>query len=646
MKKLLILLILPLFFACSSENSTTNNVPNYILTDKANGISPFPWDYYTEISESKPTGISVKIPTERENDIILTHLGNMLPALNSLSGFGINAPIIIKFSKQLDPKTVADTYNNRCTDETSPYILITISGEKKGELVPLDIKSYDNNHLIIYPFVALDPKTTYSLIITDKLKSIDGSLIKADSFYNTIINDDCNSCKRIKKERDDTIELLKNKFNGKINQKFILSFTTMDLIEPIQKTKEFIDKMTATEKYPATFTTNIISYTENYSENTGLLIKGKIKMYNFMKNHKLTYDYTTKLPQLTGYEEIHFLYFLPKKSEEPFPVMIFQHGLLSSKEKAFNIADEYNKKGIAVFAIDFIYHGERNPRPKDFLNIFKNFIGINIKDGKWDINPNYFMEGIRGMALNHFQLIDFISSLKTLDIYNPATGKMEADGKTDIKTEHLGYEGVSLGSMTGTLTSIFSDKIGATVLNVSGGGISKIILSHFAYKIAGEEIFSFKLPDPWDENRFYQILQTIWDQGDNGGFVKYLFKEGNFTKTHVLMQNALKDEVMPISSTKYIARTMGIELYPPLYYTIDGVKTHNSFPIDGVIKNINNNITAGMSEYYIINNNSEPAIARHGTLFYSTEAAEQSTSFIKSYFDGLDTGKAPKIDKP
>ncbi|GEM_PF-6832278 len=644
------LLFLFLFVSCVVEypEEKESNY-NMILTSPSTGLLPFPWDLYTIHDIYSPTGIRVKIPSSRMRDPVLNMYGNPVTWLDKLSGFGLNAPVILKFSEGIDPEIIAKLYTTKCTTSDSPVFLLTISGKNQGEMIPIEPEfDYDKNYLFLYPYKPLEPSTQYSLVITDKLISINGNKPEPDSYYFHVFSGETDFAgKRISRERKTTLILLKELFPD-IKPVFILSFTTMDIFNIPLKGKETIEMKTPELYYPENFTSMIVDKKENFSEDTGLVIKGVIPLFNFQnKDGEIDFDFKRNEFTSIHIEEVPFLLLYSRKGTEPFPVMIYQHGLNNRKESVYSIADAFNGRGIAIIAIDAVYHGERTPYPGDELDLIKNFIGLWPVRGILKIKPYLLRDNFLQTAFNHFQIIEFLKEIQSIDIYNPKTGKMEKDSIPDIKVQTIGYQGQSMGAFIGTLTSALSPEIGAAILNVGGGRIMEVVRQNMFYRVGGKNLLTyFDMDHPSEGERFLALFQTLLDYIDPASYGYYLLHtdEGVRKKPlNLLMENVWKDMIVPNSATAYLARAIEIPLLQPVFFDIPGIQVLPLFEVSG---NIQGKYTAALSEYYMIYTDTSPHPATHGALLASPEAKEEGSDFLQSYFHGLSSGKPPVIRSP
>ncbi len=646
--KYVIAILLILFSACATQNylpGNENENHTILLTAPQNGLIPYPWDLYTIANNYTPTLMQLKIPLTRANDPILQKYGDPIPYLNELTGFSLNGPIVLKFSKGIDPDIIKKLASTRCTEPTNGVFLLNLH---TGNTIPLDPKFfYGKNYLFLFPHYPLSPATTYALVLSNNLKGIDGSSVVPDNFYIKISRGECSHCSRVVKETNLAKNIIWKRYNS-IKTIAIIPFTTMSIMQPYLAGKREIINDSKKEKYAETFTSNIIDYYPNYSSNTGLVIKGKLRVVKLRNSDgEIQFDYKNGTFKNISYEEIPYLLLFPSHGKEPFPVMIYQHGLNNRKESVFSIADQFNKKGIAIIAIDIVYHGERSPAPGNEMDLVKNFLGIWPENGILKIRPYLLRDEIIQTVFNQLQLIEFLKQISILDVYNLSTKNFGSDGIKDLKGPPYGYQGQSLGGFIGTITTSISSDIGASILNVTGGRISCVVEENRFFKAGGENLLTyFDTLHPSEGERYLALFQNIIDPADPGSFGPILLgkrKGPRGSPVNLLMENVWNDGIVPNKCTAYFARGVGIPLLPPVFFPIDGIIQLKSKEVRG---NIDKIYTAALSQYHMIYLKTKPIAATHSTLLGAPEAQKEGSSFLASYFAGITNSTPPQIISP
>jgi uncharacterized protein len=140
-------------------------------------------------------------------------------------------------------------------------------------------------------------------------------------------------------------------------------------------------------------------------------------------------------------EQVPALLNIPLNAKAPYPCIIAQHGYSSRKEDNVIFALTVARLGYAMFSIDAQYHGERKVRGKDIFSI--------------DIGND--TQAIVQTIIDLRRAIDYLQSRK------------------DIDPDRIGYVGVSMGAILGTIFSGVDSRVKAPILIVGGGGWRTII---------------------------------------------------------------------------------------------------------------------------------------------------------------------------
>jgi cephalosporin-C deacetylase-like acetyl esterase len=127
---------------------------------------------------------------------------------------------------------------------------------------------------------------------------------------------------------------------------------------------------------------------------------------------------------------------IPKTGDPPFPCVIVQHGYSGSKDNFFpSMFDLIAMQGYAAIAIDAQWHGERKEEGKDIFS----------KDLEAD------REAIIQTVIDIRRAIDFLET------------------RQEIEKRRIGYIGISMGAILGTLATAVEPRIDTCVLIVGGG---------------------------------------------------------------------------------------------------------------------------------------------------------------------------------
>jgi alpha-beta hydrolase superfamily lysophospholipase len=151
--------------------------------------------------------------------------------------------------------------------------------------------------------------------------------------------------------------------------------------------------------------------------------------------------------------DLEFVLVLPDPAEHPppWPVTIVQHGFAGTAKDVFIRAAAFNEVGIATIGIDALEHGLRG-------NIIAFFSPDDIRRAR---------ENLRQTVLDQIQLCRL-----AID------GGLDIDGVPGADLDgRCHYFGQSMGGILGGLYTAVSPDTAISVLNVPGGGLSRILRS-------------------------------------------------------------------------------------------------------------------------------------------------------------------------
>ncbi|MBM1105123.1 alpha/beta fold hydrolase [Aurantibacter crassamenti] len=185
---------------------------------------------------------------------------------------------------------------------------------------------------------------------------------------------------------------------------------------------------------------------------------------------------------------------LPKKSLTPLPVIILMHGLGDSKTVDYvEYGNNYFlKNGYAVLRIDISNHGERKTDVYDF-----DFTG----------EYKYWSRNIISQTVFDLRrAVDFIATRKELD------------------QNRIGYYGISLGGIIGTIFCGVDSRIKVPVIALAGGQLNLLYEKNALTQEAKD---------------FVSIIEPL-------NFVQHI------TPRPLLMLNAKNDEIVPPAMSKLL----------------------------------------------------------------------------------------------
>ncbi len=360
---------------CQSEDSTQE--PVSVLVPYNINELPKPNDGYGYDDDGTITGVGEPAAAmSSTNDAYYQDYNNSYAALD---GWGLCAePILIPLQSVNSDKRFP--LNN----ETLSGNVVLIN-ESTGEEVGTQI-SADGSNIIIQCKSGLKEDTTYSIVVTDGVKTEFDEPLKADASFDQLIYSEAQF--NNDKEQDlhtqviSAISSYEEIYPGKGIPVYAAQFKT-------QSSYALLDAMKYNhEVFGSSFTSQLNPITERKKDYDLYTKQLKIPSYlPFTKareseciidefepkdNCPPLYEWITNIdggfptervptPKITEELDITADIYVPNgwdKSSQ-LPTAIFIHGVTAERGTASLMAAEYTKKGYAVVAIDMPYHGER-----------------------------------------------------------------------------------------------------------------------------------------------------------------------------------------------------------------------------------------------------------------------------------------------
>ncbi|MEZ4460566.1 MAG: hypothetical protein R3E66_12740 [bacterium] len=296
-----------------------------------------------------------------------------------------------------------------------------------------------------------------------------------------------------------------------------------------------------------------------------------------------------------------FVLTIPESAQPgvPIPVVLFGHGLFTSRELAYMIANRLAQEGYAVFSMDFPFHGERTPCTQDLdckgaatCDELGQCIFADGSKGELESVASPFPNGpvwpaVSGAkfvdvediasAPDHFaqSVVDLCQSLRVIRSVDWAA----LSGGYVLDDQDVVYLGMSLGGIMGAILAGVEPDIESFALNVAGANFFQLLTTSGSFETAlanvleerditegTDEYFEFEtglrwLLDPVDPlNVIHHATTRQHEYEAPDGTIK------TFPKKRVIIQMAEGDVVVPNASSRSLSERSGVPLqvYTPL----------------------------------------------------------------------------------
>ena len=317
-------------------------------------------------------------------------------------------------------------------------------------------------------------------------------------------------------------------------------------------------------------------------DNIGYVVDGTFDAPNFLSATPHAHDTWQRGSDghvaVRSTSTVWFTLVLPRGDLTNVQTVIFQHGLGGDRSQVFAIADTLAQAGYAVAAIDAPYHGMRaDPMALDTVHTFGSATGADLygdvtgtqiyveylgvfEPGPYAaFHPFYPRDAFRQSVADLMALTDLLERADWAAVTTYSGGP----ASLDLSTDSFPFVGVSLGGILGTMFVTMEPKVGAAVLNVTGGQLTRLVDYSPSFRDTFFPIlfpqFSLNLNAVTDARDTVTTLpmialyQTLLDRGDSMTFAPRLAR----MDTDVLFQMAIDDETVPNIATEALAHAAG-----------------------------------------------------------------------------------------
>lgn len=587
---------------------TTSGRPS-IWFDSATSQVPVPNDLLFDRQANKVT-----LPANPNDDENTKHIKKLL---NAYDGFSTTGAITIKASAPVDPQKVQDPKNIRVFLVKDSEI-IEHTDLNRGVL-------QDGQTMWVQPKLALEHNAEYVYVVSRDLTTTTGANLEAQPigamlrFESPLIVDGKPQVSALDSARASLLEprrLLAKRVVDKLTLEGIqrehiaaaVPFKTVSSVEMLMNLRARL--------YKENLRTDIVNTLEASPTSRGLLlvmpsvrtiVTGKMTVLDHLDAESLAWREDGK-----GEERlVDFTLTIPRQAEKgkPVPVVVFGHGLETSRELLYLIAEKLAQNGFAAISMDLPLHGERSVCLRD----------SNCKDGgtcnerhecilpdgskgemqriksPWPNGPSYpITSGEPFIDIKHIDaardhfiqaIMDMCQLVRVVRQANweKATGGYVLDGQDMV------YLGMSLGGILGSNLSVVEPTIGTFVLNVPGGGFLDMVQASAAFRsLFDDELKERGILEGSDEFfRFVNGARWIVDPVDPVNIahhaiqdpIRYVDPVDGQEKVapvkRVMIQMAKNDSVVPNISTRILSERMQVP-----YITYEPSISNHAFLFD------------------------------------------------------------------
>lgn len=596
-------------------------------------LTPYPSNRYTRADSASPTGQRVSISTETTGDVLPVSYASITDQLNERDGFSTIGGITIHFSGPIDPASFmrgSDDYRSK----GSPLRLIDVDpssperGSTRGLVVQYHEETDDGKTgdflLVAQPSTPLRQRTNYLFVVTDALQDASGAAVGASDEMGLLL--DGKQPGAYEEAIRDALGSVREAQALTARHVALASLFTTQTVQDETFAMAAAVRASPPPSLDGEVTLDVIPEDETDDR---IAFHGRFTApeWRSAADGRIRFDAQGK-PVVQSTASLEFrLVFTNRAVSGPRPVVIFAHGLSASKEMSWEVAQWLADQGVAVIGIDAPYHGSRTPEggKGSLFDAAFSFFAVDLDTRTFNLARG--SDNFRQMSSDQIELVRALTGpLQKLDVLPSGA----PDGVPDLDPTRIVYLGQSFGALLGPTALALTPEVRGGVLNVGGGGLGTIVHESPAFQIILPALFE-PGTSKGDIARILSAAQGLYDPGDPINYARFVTLDAppaakSFSPRSILLQEVMRDVLMPNSSTSLLARSLGLTQVTPAVEPIDGVKTAPA-PFSG---NLAGGATGGVFQF----DTTDGKMADHNSLARSTEGRAQYGSFLKELLDG------------
>ncbi len=560
-------------------------------------LAPFPDDFWLATNPDNPAEYGVRLRTGGFGLPDQWLLNALATGVRSLDGFSPIAHCTVALSAAADAASLPSSYSESVAADASVMLFdVTREHADYGARIPFRIEARSevirgraDHALLIFPSVALKPRHRYGLVVTSRVRSLDGEPFGPSAFFAQVRDSKPSaSAKNWVLERAQGLleDVLAVSATASIpisraDVAFAVRFSIRSL-DTIADDLVHIQKVTYEAPPPKIRSISIEAASDlerlDVNEKAALaaVIRGSWRSANWLdKESYLSRDSDSGLPVSTGNRRLRFTLALPQAAfAGPVPVVMYQHGNPGSAEEEVVLhASRYlAEAGFAVVGFDDVLNRQHGrSRLSTEGQASRQVADLLLRIITSSQMPGYFTQTIADQ-IAFTRAIGELASIEKFAM--PAGSDAARAGLRSVfgidPTAPLLYLGVSEGAHHGSMLLPFAPQIRAAALVSPGRRFSEVLIHQGSNQLlAPLRSLGFGGLTPTDIWVTMALIQMIFDDQDPNNFARFLYREpldiAPSRRASVLMIEGLGDSFVPNHATNSLARTLGpvVHLSPP-----------------------------------------------------------------------------------
>ena len=505
-------------------------------------LTTYPDDQFTISDEATVTGLKLNLADRPWTEGSSAFVKRLTTDISTLDGWGINAGIVLRF-KGADLSSLAGQINSVISESNQePLQTAVLYMEDPSQAepphfpaqVPVKVRFFnEGKHLVLDPLRPLKSATRYGFILPAMPPTEKQEACIAPS---EVVKDLIEGESELAQRRRQLIGLA----NLDADQVAALTvFTTQSALHQSIEIAQFIRE-------------------QNYSWNEDLDCDIEGAYYHctrsFDAQHFQDSEGVINGPIVHQTYPIKVHFWRPRNRADETPAILFGHGIGGDINNVYILDEIIEGMPITRIAIDAVAHGEHPMASSGAsFQVVLDFFALDI--GTQTLQALKARDNFRQSTYDKLQLVELLHQ-------DP---DMNADGRSDLSLDKLGYYGLSLGGIMGVELLSLEPRIDLGLLAVPGARLVSVLTdgsvigdfkSAIYLLVGGKEVFDGLTP----------LAQVLLDAADPGTYAPYIYGEkrswttnqSNVTHPHLLMQMAMNDEIVPNTANAALARAFNL----------------------------------------------------------------------------------------
>ncbi len=560
----------------------------------------FPDDALTRVDATSPTGLRLDLDADRTPWLtqLPPFVQGLFSGLDELSGFARTGRLFV----QLDG-ALGSLPTDAAASLTDPGLQLWDLGAQPPVRVPYAASvTDDGQHLWVDPLVTLSPGTRHALVLTRNHTTADGGCVVPASATRAVLSGTASE-QALRRLVEPAAAFLNDVGLAPADVGALLLFTTHDELAT-GAVPVVADLRSQVPAWPSP------AICEPYQE-VGRRCEGMLLAHDYRVDRVLG-DGTVRTPWT-----LPVSMWLPN-TEAP-PLVLFGHGLGSSRGEADEVARLLVPMGFAVASVDAVEHGDHPTAADNGDADALAFLGLDLEAFTFD--GRALRGNFEQTAIDRVQLLHLLRTVPDVD----------GDGVDDLDPDRMATWGVSLGAMIGSSVLALDGGLDAGLLQVAGGGLIRFATDTedvrpflpLFYDIAGSEEAL---------ERLLVVGQTLVDPADPATYGAHVLRDrlDDAPAPHLLVPVAIFDDTVPPATARALARALRLPQVPPVVEAVPPLEASSLAPLAGNL----GGRTAGYFQFDRVTRGDAVQPAGHGNTPLSPEGQLQALRFFETWAGG------------